>query len=240
MKLLAAGVLDAANELRGETMNQPRLRLASVLALTMVAACAQDVDKLADQGEAEELHPLNTSADTSKRHCEDDGDEDTDTLEAQLARARAATEKYRDVNTAHADGFTASGACVSHPELGTMGFHYVNFDRLMDPLAIEEPEALVYIIEDGKHRLVAIEYLLPILVDGMPYLGCGVENNTCPPETPGATPSLFTGVLFDGPMAGHQEGMPWHFDQHVWLYEHNPSGMFAPYNPDLECPGEDC
>jgi hypothetical protein len=39
-------------------------------------------------------------------------------------------------------------------------------------------------------------------------------------------------------MAGHEEGMPWHYDLHVWLYADNPSGMFTPYNPALECPEE--
>jgi hypothetical protein len=27
-----------------------------------------------------------------------------------------------------------------------------------------------------------------------------------------------------------------HWDLHVWLWKHNPSGMFSPTNPDLKCP----
>ena len=32
-------------------------------------------------------------------------------------------------------------------------------------------------------------------------------------------------------------GMPVHYDLHVWLWKHNPSGVFAPFNPDASCTG---
>jgi hypothetical protein len=34
---------------------------------------------------------------------------------------------------------------------------------------------------------------------------------------------------------GHPE-MPIHYDLHVWLYRHNPAGMFAMWNPSVHCP----
>ncbi len=40
------------------------------------------------------------------------------------------------------------------------------------------------------------------------------------------TPSIF-GQTFQGPMAGHVPGMPWHYDLHVWIWAPNPSGMFV-------------
>jgi hypothetical protein len=48
-------------------------------------------------------------------------------------------------------------------------------------------------------------------------------------------PSLF-GLPFDGPMLGHEPGMPIHYDLHVWLYKHNPAGTFAMWNPRVSCP----
>jgi hypothetical protein len=48
-------------------------------------------------------------------------------------------------------------------------------------------------------------------------------------------PSLF-GVKFDGPMLGHEAGMPIHHDLHLWLWKHNPSGLFAMWNPRVHCP----
>jgi hypothetical protein len=47
-------------------------------------------------------------------------------------------------------------------------------------------------------------------------------------------PSLF-GQTFQGPMPGHNPQMPWHYDLHVWLFESNPSGLFAPFNPAFSC-----
>lgn len=200
-------------------------------AFGLVGACTQD-----DEGV--EIFAGETDGDHDDDKDDDDDDDDCEeTLEEQLARARAATERYLDVDQAIADGFIPGAACVSHPELGAMGYHFVNPDRLMDPLSIEEPEALLYIKDthDGPWRLVGLEYLSVVLVDGRPYFGCGVEDNSCPPEGELEVPTLFTGVTIDGPMAGHEEGMPWHFDQHVWLYEENPSGMFAPFNPNVIC-----
>jgi hypothetical protein len=30
--------------------------------------------------------------------------------------------------------------------------------------------------------------------------------------------------------------MPKHYDLHVWLYKRNPAGLFAAYNPRVQCP----
>ena len=55
------------------------------------------------------------------------------------------------------------------------------------------------------------------------------------PSTDGDRPSLL-GIPFDGPMPGHEPGMPVHYDLHVWLFEHNPAGLTAPFNPAISCP----
>jgi hypothetical protein len=41
--------------------------------------------------------------------------------------------------------------------------------------------------------------------------------------TDGDRPSVF-GLPFDGPMEGHNAFMPRHYDLHVWIWHHNPSG----------------
>lgn len=160
----------------------------------------------------------------------------SDVLHAQLELARVATAKYRDVAVAEADGFVSGEECVFDPVLGTMGIHFAHEARLADPaVRIEEPEALLYVREGGELRLVAIEYLQVILIEGVPYLGCGTQNNTCPPSNPPPPPRLFDRVSFEGPMAGHVRGMPWHYDLHAWIWAPNPAGMFAEFNPALSC-----
>ncbi|HET7292166.1 MAG TPA: hypothetical protein VFM88_07070 [Vicinamibacteria bacterium] len=145
----------------------------------------------------------------------------------QLAQARAATAQYHDVAVALADGFVRASPCISSPA-GTMGFHYVNHSRMDDTAAIDEPEVLLYLPNDGELALVAVEYVVPVFQDGQPYFG------TAPPAEPGPHPELF-GRPFDGPMPGHAPGEPWHYDLHVWVWSHNPAGMFRPFNPSLSC-----
>lgn len=137
---------------------------------------------------------------------------DPDAAQA-LAQVRQATEKYHDVAAAEADGYFDTGECVSIPG-GAMGVHYVHPARLGDgQINATEPEVLMYIDSGGQRRLVGVEYLL---------LAEGVSE----------TPILF-GQEFEGPEAGH--GLPEHYEMHVWLWQANPNGIFAPFNPSLGC-----
>ena len=134
-----------------------------------------------------------------------------------LANVRRATAQYHDVKKALADGYVATDVCV--PE---MGFHYVHPGRLADP-AIDptQPEVLIY--EEGSHgapRLVAVE-----------WFAVDPDQDV---TTDDGRPSLF-GVGFDGPMLGHEPGMPVHFDLHAWVWKHNPAGTLTADNPRVVC-----
>ena len=56
-------------------------------------------------------------------------------------------------------------------------------------------------------------------------------------DTDDDRPSLF-GQAFDGPMEGHFPDQPIHNDLHVWLWRTNPAGLFAQFNPALNCSRE--
>ena len=103
--------------------------------------------------------------------------------------------------------------CVSHPELGGMGHHYVNLalmDGELDPAA---PEVLVYEpMRNGRLRLVAVEYVVPF--------GVAPEN--------GSAPELFGRAFHPSAGAGG-------WALHVWVWRHNPAGLFADFNPDVTC-----
>jgi hypothetical protein len=149
----------------------------------------------------------------------------------RLARAKAALDKYASVDQAKADGYAMASPCeqtVTNPgassDSGAMGIHFVN-QALMKPgpFVPSKPPILVYApTQGGGLRLVAAEYFKP-----------DADQNV---KTDDDRPSLF-GRAFDGPMLGHSPGMPIHYDLHVWLWKHNPSGMFAPWNPDVSCTG---
>ena len=152
-----------------------------------------------------------------------------DPLEAQLEKVRAATAKYQDVAIALADGFVRPPACASMAGQGAMGYHYTNAGRVDGRVVAEEPEILLYIPEADRLSLVAVEYFVPVVLDGVPYFGLTA------PASLGATPRLF-GRNFDDPMAGHNPTMPWHWELHAWIWRNNPAGTFAPWNPALSCP----
>ncbi len=149
---------------------------------------------------------------------------DAQTLK-DLAELRQATIKYQDISQALADGFMETEACVAVPGVGGMGYHFIHPARAMDPtINMSEPEVLLYAEIGGKLKLVGVEYFYAI---GMPDAPI---PNPAPPA-----PVLF-GRDFDGPMLGHEPGMPPHYDLHVWLWQANPAGMFADLNPNISCP----
>jgi hypothetical protein len=140
-----------------------------------------------------------------------------------LARVRQASAKYHDVNAALADGFIPTPHCVSSPD-GGMGIHYIHPTRLMDPAEnILEPEILLYVETAEGMKLIGVEY----------FHGIGAPDTPIPNPAPPA-PVLF-GRPFDGPMDAHEPGQPPHYDLHVWVWQPNPSGMFAMFNPNVSC-----
>lgn len=141
-----------------------------------------------------------------------------------LAQVRRATAKYHDVNVALADGFIRTPACVEEPELGGMGIHFIHPARLMDPaISLLEPEVLLYSETEDGMKLLGVEY----------FYGIGAPDTPIPDPAP-PSPILF-GRAFDGPMDAHEPGQPPHYDLHVWLWQANPSGIFAPFNPKVSC-----
>ncbi len=128
-------------------------------------------------------------------------------LGAQLAAVRAATARYHDVTVALEDDYVPATPCVVHPDLGTMGYHYVNLELLGlsgDDLDPTRPQALLYIPDpDIGLRLVGVEYL-----------------STDADET-----------MFGQPFQPGPAGPA----LHVWVWANNPAGMFADYNPSISC-----
>lgn len=142
----------------------------------------------------------------------------------ELAQVRQATAKYHDVNAALADGFVPTPHCIAEPGLGGMGIHYINPPRLMDSeVNILEPEILLYIETEDGLKLLGVEY----------FYGIGAPDTQVPNPAPPA-PVIF-GRPLDGPMEQHESGQPPHYDLHVWLWKANPSGIFAPFNPNVSC-----
>jgi hypothetical protein len=142
---------------------------------------------------------------------------------AQRTVIREATDKFRDVDTAIAAGYVPTDVCAELPDGGGgMGYHFVNpalaADAKVDPTT---PEILVYVAaKDGRLRLGAIEYF--------------VADSDQDLATDADRPTLM-GHAFDGPMEGHEPGMPVHYDLHAWVYRANPAGELSAWNPRVSC-----
>ena len=134
---------------------------------------------------------------------------------SDLDQVRAATREFKDVAAAEAAGYVNVnvGECVQSPA-GVMGYHFVKESLVDLELLAESPEILVYAPEpDGSLKLVAVEYAVPIEpwnanMEGVPSV---LDQNLH------ANPDLGLYVL------------------HGWIWEENPSGVFADFNPSLSC-----
>jgi hypothetical protein len=147
----------------------------------------------------------------------------------ELAGLRQLTARFHSVEAAEEAGYElgyVNGAgnriitgCVAHPTAGAMGYHYFN-KALIDDLVVDvlEPEGMVYAPgPDGKLKLAAVEYVVP-----------GANSN---PPGPGPPPPTVFGrdMVILVPAVGF-------WTLHAWVWRHNPSGMFAHWNPEVTCP----
>lgn len=143
--------------------------------------------------------------------------------EAPLAReVRQATERYQDVKAATAAGYAPFLGCVSSPQDGAMGIHYVNGTLVMDGEIVKEtPEALIYEpVGGGNLRLVGVEYI----VDSATYL----KNHK-------NTPPQLDGQAFQLVASPNRFGLDPFFELHVWAWRDNPQGAFVDWNNNVTC-----
>jgi hypothetical protein len=146
-------------------------------------------------------------------------------INAHLAELRQATAAYHDLNVALGQGFVLGinggvTACIAHPTLGAMGYHYSRQDRFDDVTINElEPEVLVYhTAEDGSLELGAVEWVVPKAAWEAVH-GTGAP----PPVVYGIALTVINPVL------------NWYV-AHAWIWKQNPTGILMNWNPKVTCP----
>lgn len=173
--------------------------------------------------------------------CDSASPTEPGSVAAELSAVRDATWAFHDITRAVAAGYTTPiGRVCDETSAGAMGVHSGN-QQLVQSQALDpaQPEVLLYLpTGGGKYALVGVEYVQTVLLRNQ------LTGQVAPwfAQTPwpqnfvvtNPAPSLF-GQTFQGPMAGHFPGQPWHYDLHVWAWSTNPSGTFAQWNPSLSC-----
>ena len=138
-------------------------------------------------------------------------------------KVRTATARYLDINVALNEGWMRGTPCVSGPNSGAMGVHFILPARVPDGvLNANEPEALIYEpMPNGAMRLVGVEFIV-------------LASDWAALHPDGSAPSL------DGHLANYvgepnRYGLPAFYELHVWAWENNPNGNFADWNSQVTC-----
>lgn len=134
-------------------------------------------------------------------------------VERDLATLRRVTAPFHDLDVAKAAGWSAQiTPCMADPAQGGMGFHYGNVNLIDGSVRVDQPELLLYEPEqNGRMRLVAVEYIVPFTQ----------WSALQPPR------------LFGRDFKRNEQFQVWAL--HAWVWEHNPDGIFADWNPRVSC-----
>ena len=130
-----------------------------------------------------------------------------------IATLRRATARYHDLEAAKSDGFVFLHECENRPGEGPVGMVYIHVDRLMDGVIDPSlPDGLVYEPSaNGPAKLVAAEFAVPYVLWNSPE------------------PPTFMGAEFQSEPEFGVWGL------HVWIWRHNPEGLFGESNPNISC-----
>lgn len=133
---------------------------------------------------------------------------------------RKETARFKDAAALDGAGYGLFHGCVSGPQGGAMGVHYVNGDLVGDgELDAAHPEALLYEMKSGKLRLLGVEYV--VIAEAW--------------DAKHDMPPMLLGQLFNYVSSPNRYGLPAFYELHVWAWQNNPSGMFADFNPQVSC-----
>ena len=130
-------------------------------------------------------------------------------------QVRRATAAFADPGAAKAAGYTVQyPAGCAYADVGAQGVHWLNESLVDNHVNLLTPELLMYEPQpDGSMVLVGVDYVIPFDAWKSPQ----------PPR------------LLGVPMMRNEGLKVWAL--HIWAQRENPSGLFAPWNPTVRCPG---
>lgn len=136
---------------------------------------------------------------------------------------RINTRQFIDVNMATARSYSPAFGCVTGPEQGAMGIHYINGDLVGDgEVDATKPEALIYEPTNGGMRLVGVEFIVDVAAWAAKH----------------KTPPQLEGQAFQLVGSPNRYGLPPFYELHVWAWRDNPNGAFVDWNTKVSCEGQ--
>jgi hypothetical protein len=154
----------------------------------------------------------------------------TPELATALARARSSTAKYvTNLGAAQADGYH-----IITKMMPGMGYHYLN--PAVTDFDVTAPAILVYVKDGDGWQLGALEWVWPeqprtAPLDGATY---GSFEAACHYEDGTFVPAAAEAQCAKASPGGNSPFGFWHptlVTMHVWLWYHNPAGLYHPTNP---------
>ena len=151
----------------------------------------------------------------------DDRNNDRNSAGELVKLVRQSTAQFRDPAAAEAQGYHLLFGCVSGPDIGAMGLHYVNMSLVADgDLDATQPEIVIYEpLPNGRLRLVGADFLV-----------LAADWHAKHAETPQLNGQLLH--LFESP---NRFGLPPFYTLHVWAWKDNPTGMFVNWHAKVSC-----
>jgi hypothetical protein len=165
----------------------------------------------------------------SWRAVAQDGHSHTDQLTAEQKRQQGllikivqnATERFKNVKEAEYEGYHLQFGCVTGPDNGAMGLHYVNMDLVgkneVNPYA---PQIVIYEPTPHGPKLIGADYL--VMAEQWDH-----DHPNDPPQLMG---QLFH--YFEFP---NRFQLPAFYTLHVWAWKDNPNGAFVNWHPNVDC-----
>ena len=140
---------------------------------------------------------------------------------ALVQAIREVTAQFKDVRAAEAAGYELMFGCVSGPDDGAMGLHYVNLplvlDGVLDP---SKPEIIIYEpLPNGRLKMTGADFLV--------FAADWHASNAATPELQGQLLHLFE--------SPNRFGLPNFYTLHVWAWKENPTGTFSNWHSNVSC-----
>jgi hypothetical protein len=147
----------------------------------------------------------------------------TSAQSALLKIVRESTERFKDVPVAEAQGYSLLFGCVSGPDAGAMGLHYVNLSLVAaGVIDATRPSIIIYEpMPDGRLQLIGADFL--------------VIASDWDKAHPGQGAPQLMGQLFHYFESPNRFGLPAFYTLHVWAWKENPNGAFVNWHPNVSC-----